>query len=211
MSTDVSFFLRPMYASDTAAVKALWADRFGEKASTQENWINAALSATHSVAGFVAMNQAEDEILGVSFLEVGDREYTEQYLGLDTLDVSVPLRDENGIFHLSCVRKAAEGCGIGSALYERRLRELEHRDVSHVVGIAWHRSDTVDSRVLFEKYDFTRHATIDDYYERVGQRPHCPDCGDTCTCTASLYCRNLVDESAARSDDLDAEHRPSPK
>lgn len=191
MSTDVSFFLRPMYASDTSTVKALWADRFGEKPSTQENWINAALSATHSVAGFVALDQSEDEILGVSFLEVGDREYTEEYLGLDTLDVSVPLRDQNGIFHLSCVRKAVEGCGIGSAFYERRLRELAHREVSHAVGIAWHRSQTVDSRVLFEKYDFICHATVEQYYERVGRRPHCPDCDDVCSCTASLYGRSL--------------------
>lgn len=180
-----------MYASDTAAVKALWAKRFGEKPSTQENWINAALSATHSVAGFVAVTQDEDEILGLSFLEVGSREYTEKYLGLNTLDVDVPIQDENGIFHLSCVRKTVEGCGIGSAFYERRLRELEHREVSHAVGIAWHRSDTVDSRVLFEKYDFACHATVDGYYERVGERPHCPDCGEQCTCTASLYVRRL--------------------
>lgn len=191
MPTDVSFFLRPMYASDTAAVKALWSRRFGEKPSTQENWINAALNATHSVAGFVAVNQSEDEILGVSFLEVGNREYTEQYLGLETLGVSAPLHDQNGIFHLSCVKTAAEGWGIGSAFYERRLRELERREVPHVVGIAWHRPHTVDSRVLFEKYDFTCHATIENYYERVGRRPHCPDCGEHCTCTASLYARPI--------------------
>lgn len=199
-----------MYASDTAAVKTLWSERFGEKPSTQENWINAALSATHSVAGFVAVNQSEDEILGVSFLEVGNREYTEQYLGLDTLGVSAPLHDQNGIFHLSCVKTAVEGCGIGSAFYERRLRELEHRKVPHVVGIAWHRPHRVDSCVLFEKYDFTCQATIQNYYERVGRRPHCPDCEEYCTCTASLYCRTIPPDSDPEISGSGGEHPQKP-
>jgi GNAT superfamily N-acetyltransferase len=128
-------------------------------------------------------------LVGASFLDVGGRTYTRQYLGLDTLDLRAPLADRNGLLHLSCVRKDWEGRGIGSAFYEHRLAVLAERDVPHAFGIAWHRPHAVDSRCLFDKFGFSRLATVNRYYARTGGRPHCPDCPDECTCTASLYAR----------------------
>lgn len=183
------FTIRAMESADADPVQCLWTARFGGASATQENWIEAALNPRHSVAGFVALDASTEEVVGFSFLEVGNREYTRQYLGLDVLDGTLPLADQNGLFHLSCVRAQWEGRGIGSAFYDRRLTVLANRGVLRVFGIAWHRPHTVDSRVLFEKYDFERLATIDRYYIRTGSRPHCPDCNGTCTCTASLYGR----------------------
>lgn len=183
--------LRPMQSEDVDAVRRLWDARFGGVASTQTNWLEAALDAAHSVAAFVVARRSGNEVLGFSLLDVGSRTYTRRYLGLDVLDLEVPLADRNGVFHLSCVRSAWEGRGLGTAFYERRLAELDRRGVPRTVGVAWHRPGRVDSRVLFDNHDFARLATVDRFYSRTGHRPHCPACDDRCTCTASLYARSL--------------------
>ncbi len=183
--------LRPMQPGDVDAVRCLWDARFGGVASTQTNWLEAALDAAHSAAAFVAARRSDGEVLGFSLLDVGSRAYTRRYLGLDVLDLEVSLADRNGIFHLSCVRSAWEGCGLGTAFHERRLAELTRWDVPRAVGVAWHRPDRVDSRVLFDKHNFARLATVDRFYSRTGRRPHCPTCDGACTCTASLYARPL--------------------
>lgn len=191
MSDPAPVPLRPLTPADVASVQQLWADRFGGNPDTQTRWIEAALNPTHSAAGFVAVEPSEGTVVGVSFLDVGRREYTRQYLGLDILDVKVPLADRNGIFHLSCVRADWEGRGIGSAFYERRFDVLTDRGVPRAFGVSWHRPASVDSRVLFEKYGFTRLATIERFYSRTGMRPNCPVCKGSCRCPASLYGRSV--------------------
>lgn len=187
-----AFALRPLQSSDAAPVQRLWTHRFGGAPSIQKKWIDAALTPTHSAVGMVAVAPSTDEVVGTSFLDVGSREYTHRYLGLDVLDLDLPLAARNGIFHLSCVQANWEGRGIGTAFYERRLAILNERAVSRAVGIAWHRPAPVDSRTLFEKYDFTCLATVERYYTRTGTRPNCPACENQCTCTASLYSRDLA-------------------
>jgi len=190
MPDDASpFRLRPLAPTDVSAADHLWADRFGGAPDTRRKWIEAALDPAHSAVGFVAVTPG-DTVVGVSFLEIGTRRYTRRYLGLDTLDLDVSLASRNGLFHLTCVRADWENRGIGTAFYEHRIEKLADQGVSRVFGIAWHRPAPVGSRVLFEKHDFTQIATIERYYARTNSRPHCPACGDTCTCTASLYGRS---------------------
>jgi len=181
-----------MTDSDADAVQRLWSDRFGGPSSVQQKWIGAVLEANHSAVGLVAVASPADMVVGVSLLDVGDRAYTCRYLGLDALDVGPTLADRNGLFHLSCVRVDWEGCGIGTAFYERRLAILRERDVPRAFGISWHRPHTLDSRVLFEKHGFTCLTTVERYYARLAERADCPDCGGPCTCTASLYARSLA-------------------
>ncbi len=194
MPNTSSFRLRPLAPTDVSTADQLWASRFGGAPDTRRTWIEAALDPTHSAAGLVAVGP-DDALVGVSFLEVGTRRYTRYYLGLDTLegldtlDLDVSLASQNGLFHLTCVRGDWENRGVGTAFYKRRLERLADRGVSRVFGIAWHRPAPIGSRVLFEKHDFTRIATIERYYARTNSRPHCPACGGTCTCTASLYGR----------------------
>lgn len=188
-ATDVH--LRPLAPADVSTAEQLWAERFGGAPETRRKWIEAALDPAHSAAGIVAVTP-DDTVVGISFLEVGSRRYTRHYLGLETLDIDidVSLASRNGLLHLTCVRADWEGQGIGTAFYEHRLERLADRGISRTFGIAWHRPSPPDSRILFEKHGFTRLATIDRYYARTDSRPHCPACGDTCTCTASLYGRS---------------------
>lgn len=181
-----------MERADTDAVRHLWSARFGGTSSTQSRWIEAVLDPTHSAIGVVAEPVRTDGVAGVSLLDVAAREYTHQYLGLDVIDAPPPLADRNGVFHLSCVRVDWEGEGIGSAFYERRLGVLSDRGVTRAFGIAWHRPHTVDSRALFEKWDFTSVATVERYYARTGSRLNCPDCEGPCTCSATIYARTVA-------------------
>ncbi|WP_263784332.1 hypothetical protein [Salinibacter grassmerensis] len=191
MPTEETFFVRPLRSADTDAAQRLWTQRFGGEPSTQQEWIEVALSTTHSAVGLVAVAASAPEVVGFSLLDVASRGYTRRYLGLETLDVAPPLAGRNGIFHLSCVQADWEGQGIGSAFYERRLEVLAERAVPRAFGIAWHRPGPVDSRVLFTKYGFTCLATVERYYTRTGTRPTCPVCSGACRCTASLYGRSL--------------------
>lgn len=190
MSADARFTLRSITPDDVAPVRRLWDRRFGGAPATQSQWLEAALDPTHSVSGFVAEVPTSDALAGFALLDVAGRGYTRQYLGLDVLDLSPPLADQNGLFHLCCVKAEWEGRGIGSAFYRRRLHTLAEQGVTHVFGISWHRpTDMRDSRMLFEKWGFEAFATVERYYERTNPRKHCPTCGGPCRCTASLYAR----------------------
>lgn len=192
MTTTCPVHIRPMAIGDTDAVQRLWSARFGGAPATQQNWITAALDGSHSAVGLVAVAPPGDTVVGLSLLDVGDRAYTRRYLRLDALELDPPLADRNGLLHLSCVRADWEGRGIGTAFYERRLTILRERDVPRAFGISWHRPHTVDSRVLFEKFEFTCLTSVERYYARLDERSDCPDCGGPCTCTASLYARPLA-------------------
>jgi GNAT superfamily N-acetyltransferase len=182
--------LRPLAAADVSAAEQLWANRFGGAPDTRRKWMEAALAPAHSAAGMVAVTP-DDTVVGVSFLEVGSRDYARQYLGVGRLHVDVALAARNGLFHLTCVRADWEGRGIGTAFYEHRLERLSDRGIRRAFGVAWHRPTPPGSRTLFEKHGFTRLATVERYYARTGNRPHCPACGGPCTCTASLYGRSV--------------------
>ncbi len=189
MSADTAYTLRRMAPADTDVVQHLWSTRFGGDPSTQENWIEAVLDPSHTAHGLVAASDAEDTVVAFTILEVGSPAYTRRYLSLGALDLNLSLASRNGIFHLSCVRPAWENRGIGSTFFERRLAHLAERNVPQAFGIAWNRPHTIDSCVLFEKYDFICLTTIERYYSRFEDRPHCPDCDGPCTCTASFYAR----------------------
>lgn len=185
------FRLRPLQPPDTDAVTALWARRFGGQTATRQSWMDAVLDPNHIAAAWVA--EAGATVVGFGVLEVAHRAYTRQYLGLDTLPLDVPLADRNGLFHMCCVRRDWEGHGIGTALHQRRLQALADRDVPRAHGIAWHRPDGApDSRSLFAAQGFTQIAPIVRYYARTQDRAHCPVCGDTCSCHASLYTRAVL-------------------
>jgi len=186
--------LRPLRSSDTAAVLDLWADRFGTEADTARAWLDAVLHPAHTARGHVAVGPSPgpSAILGFGLLDVAGPSYTRDYLGLPSLAVDASLADRNGIFHMYCVRTRHEGQGVGTALFDRHLDICRTENVGRAVGIAWHRRHRRDSRGLFEAAGFQRLGTFECFYARAHSRPHCPDCGGFCTCTASLYARGFA-------------------
>jgi ribosomal protein S18 acetylase RimI-like enzyme len=179
-----------MAASDTDLVQSLWSRRFGGNDSTQKNWIEAALDPDHSVLATIAAAPTA-RVAGFGMLDVAGPDYTRRYLSLDALDLDPNLSSQNGIFHMYCVSTDWEGRGIGSALYAHHIDALQECPAPQAFGLSWHRPHTVDSRVLFEKHGFTCLASVERYYQQFGNRPFCPDCDETCFCSASIYRRIL--------------------
>jgi len=195
-----------MSSADTDAVRTLWATRFGGDPTTRTKWIDCVLDPDHSAAAQVAVGHAPTSVVGFSVLERGNRSYTRRYLGLDELGVDAPIAAQNGLFHMCCVNTAWEGRGVGTALHRCRLHILVEANIPRAFGIAWHRQNAVDSRVLFEKHDFVPLATVSEYYAQTTPRKRCPDCAGPCTCAATLYTREV---NAALSESL--HHGPPPR
>jgi ribosomal protein S18 acetylase RimI-like enzyme len=191
MPEEITYTLRSIEPSDADAIQRLWRARFGGDPSTQEPWIDAVLNEKHSATATIVASSTAGDVVGFGILEVGDEAYTRRYLSLDAIGLDPGLARQNGLFHMYCVRRDWEGQGIGSALYARHLDLLDQQGAEQAFGISWHRPRTKDSRVLFDKYGFRRLATVERYYERFEERPHCPDCSGTCTCSASLYARTI--------------------
>lgn len=193
-ASEAAFHLRDLEDSDFDAVKALWHRRFGGKDETMDNWLNATQKPKWTATGHVAV--ANGAVVGFGLVEIGSHDYTARYLGVEPLDLNVPLDDRNGILHMYAVEEAWEGRGVGTALYARHLEHLVEHDVPHAYGVSWHRPhrNGADSRALFEKFGFDRVGAFERYYARSGERLHCPDCEGDCQCTASIYHKPLNGE-----------------
>jgi len=189
----MSFRLRPYDAdADAPAVRALWTSRFGAALPVLGRWLGAAGAPDGSVRCFVAVAATPTaRVVGVGVLAVGGAAYVRSALGLDVVDAEVALAARVGLFHLCAVHPAREGRGVATALFDRRLHALRETGVSQAVGVAWHRSRHRDSRPLFARFGFEPVTTVPRFYQRVGDRLDCPDCGDACQCTATLYSRTL--------------------
>lgn len=177
--------IRVLQDLDVDAALRLWQASFGAPRATAQSWIRAALDPRYRTSGLVAVE--EGRVVGLAITEVGSRDYTRSYLGLDALGLQVPLDDRNGIFHLCVVAPAWRRQGIAAGLYERRLASLSASRVRRAVGISWNRAHAPDSRALFDAHGFERLATVERYYARTRPRHQCPDCGGFCICTASLH------------------------
>lgn len=196
MRSVMPFSIRPLRDADTAAVRSLWADRFGVRDAIATSWLDAALDPKHSVRGHVAVcrpdrGESASPVVGFGLFDVAGPSYTRDYLGLDVLDVAFTPAPRTGIFHMYCVRTSWEGRGVGTALFARHRSVCRDEHVPQAVGIAWRREHHPDSRALFDAFGFHRLATVDLFYDRVAPRVHCPDCNGPCTCAATLYVRSI--------------------
>jgi ribosomal protein S18 acetylase RimI-like enzyme len=204
-----AYTIRLIRDEDTGAVQRLWSDRFGGPDDRISNWIQATLNDRYRTTGHVAVpSRSADEdgggdegdsesadggdgpVVAFGMLEVGTRDYTRSYLGLDEIDgFDLELDDRNGIMHMYCVDRDWEGRGIATALYRRHLQHFREKGVRRAFGISWHRPrrEGADSRVVFEKTGFEPAGTFEEFYARASPRQDCPDCGGHCHCTATIY------------------------
>lgn len=184
--------VRAFHDDDASTVRALWKKSFGASDCTVNTWIDAVCDDRYAATGWVAV--AHDAVVGFAITDVGDRAHVRSYLGIDALNIdalnrSLDLPSPSGILHMCVVDAAWRSQGIGSALYARSLSDFHARGIASVVGVSWHRDGVPDSRALFEAHGFSCVAIVHQYYRRVSERLHCPDCSGFCTCTASIYHR----------------------
>jgi ribosomal protein S18 acetylase RimI-like enzyme len=198
-SPPVSF--RSARPTDRAAIQDLWLERFGGTRETVTRWVDAAFDDRYRTEVHVAGpgEGGLSRVVGFGMFEVGDRPYTRDYLGLEAIEATVDLAPRNGIMHMYCVRRDWEGRGVATGLYARHLARFATAGLRRAVGISWERSgqQVPGSRFLFEKFGFERHGPFDRFYERVGGRENCPDCGGRCSCPASVYTKRLESEAPA--------------
>jgi GNAT superfamily N-acetyltransferase len=188
LPSDLSTHLIPLSEEYLPGALDLWERRFGCERAIAREWLENSLDADKPEETFIAVRGTR--VLGLGVCTICTPEYVEDYVALDTGDFTP--WDRTGILHVVAVRDDHTGEGLGSQLVEKRLQYLAGEGADGVLGMAWHRDDNVDSRVLFEKYGFQKVRTYERYYARSHGRDDCPDCDGECQCTASVYARSIA-------------------
>ena len=170
------------------AARELWLDRFGGDEDIVDGWLEDSLAGDRPEELFVALDGGN--VIGMGIVTRCEPDYAREYVGLDA--PAFEPWDSTGILNISAVAEDRTGEGIGSKLFEKRLRYLSADGAEGVFGMSWHRDDHPDSRPLFEKYGFECLHTFERYYARSHGRTDCPDCVGECGCTVSLYARDLT-------------------
>lgn len=173
--------------SHFSEIRSLLVDRLGGSQNALDNWLENTQDDTRPESTVVALDSGS--VVGFGAMTLCSTEYAQRYAGFD-----VPLsirREPVGILHMSAVSRTHESEGIGTKLFNIRLQYLIQNGVKSALGIAWHRKSHHDSRSLFEKFGFSQFETWERYYARTNRRGECPDCSDGCSCSASLYAKNL--------------------
>lgn len=181
----------PMQTTHTDRCLTLWRKRFGVVEEHAEEWLaNGCRTSDKPTQGFVAIN--DNDIIGFGIAAVTPRDYAQDYLNPADVDVW----ERTGVLHILAVEGRSENQGVGSQLVAARLQWLATQtDAQGVVGLAWHRDNHKDSRVLFEKYGFDAIETVSEYYNQIEGETPCPDCepAGECYCDATAYRRSLAD------------------
>lgn len=180
--------IRPVTPTDRPAVLSLWEDRLGE-GYTDHELLDAAISPDEETAiGFVA-DTISSGLCGFGLGRLGTPTEAANYLDvpIDRIEHSESI----GVLSVLCIATNHEGQGIGTALIEARLAELYARGCTAVYTVSWLRGNHRDSSSLFQSLGFERVANLPEKW-RIPSKLEgfsCPDCGNPCTCDATLFVR----------------------
>jgi len=116
-------------------------------------------------------------------------------------DAATLAGDPTAWFCLGVVDSAWRGRGIGSSLFDRRLRWARQTDAEMAISCGWERESGEMSRPLFESRGWVPVQTITGMYADTG-RESCPDCGawpsddEICTCDATVWATDLCEKGS---------------
>lgn len=179
-----------LHRKDRPAVRRIWDTEYGFYEANEDE-LNAACAESDNnyTQGFVAKDKSTNEIIGFGIVYATNPESASEYFS-GILDREFP--DWTVVLHIGCVRSDWQGYGIGTQLFNKRLKWGKRNEANEFVGISWLRDQEkqAGSEILFEKFGFERLATVEHYYERFFDDSYCPDCGEPCTCSAAFYRRN---------------------
>lgn len=192
LNSDSDPIVIPLDERHVEPAKKLWSDRFGGTEEHTDTWLREArIDVDKPTQGFAAVDRGT--LVGFGIATVGDPDYVRDYIGVD---VDVDPWPWTGVLHILVVDSDYEGQGIGSNLVWHRLNWLTTTDAEGVIGISWHRENHRDSRPLFEKFDFERVETVDEYYAKLEGPCPCVDCEGACRCDATIYRRPFAGDSS---------------
>jgi GNAT superfamily N-acetyltransferase len=175
--------MRPGEPADRDDLLDVWREQFGSLEGV-EGWVDGALGDDEETVVFVADEDGRPVGFAVvALLDPGDASgYVEGVYPPEEFP------DRTGVIHLLAVDDGHRDEAVGSALTERCM-EWASGETPMMLVVLWRREDHVDSSVLAEHFDYDEVARIKGYYR--GRRQHCPECGDPCTCDATVHVRPL--------------------
>lgn len=179
--------VRELDDADRAVVLQIWNDEFGiENKEGQAEFVDAAIDTDQPYTyGVVAADPQTESIAGFGIIRRSNPQWVENYLHVP-LEVEIP--DNTAVMHISCVREAQQGRGIGTKLFNARIKWAIENECPAIVGVAWLREGRYGSAALFDQFGFERLETYEKYYLNELDGPtSCPDCGNPCECDAAIY------------------------
>ena len=180
------FDVRPLKSYDQRPVTTLWSRRTGLEL---ENSLELVFDDESAAYGLVVTEI--ETIVGFGIVYVFPPEGVLDYLPGDT--EALPVGEENALIHAVGVTEEWEGRGVGGAVLYYLLEMVrDAHDVEWAFGNAWLREGRTDSTVLFERFGFERHMTVEDSFQRSHGERACPDCApEKCTCSSAIYAKQL--------------------
>jgi len=174
--------VRTATARDRAAIRSLWRERFGDLGDSTH--LDAALGDGAAATGFVA--ESGEGVVGFATVSLFDPDTASGYVGGVYPPTAFP--DATGVIHQLAVDSSVSDRRVGSAL-TRRCMDWARGRTPMMLVVLWRRPDHVDGSVLAERFDYDEVVRLKGYYR--GRREHCPDCGQHCTCDATVHVRPL--------------------
>lgn len=171
-------------ASDRDDLLDIWREQFGVP-DDLGTWLDDALGDEEETVAFVA--DEDGTPVGFAVVALLEPEATSGYVGGVYPPSELPER--TAVIHALGVAEDQKDGAVGSALTEQCIEWGTGR-APMLLAVIWRRENHVDASVLTAWYDIQEVARIKGYYR--DRREHCPDCGETCTCDATVHVRPLL-------------------
>jgi len=178
-TSGANWSLRRAVDVDRSAIHRLWAESFGTPGDDVRSWLDRALGDA-PVACWVGTDRS-GRVVGFIVTAVGDRPFVRDYLNGHAVVDSLPTRVS--VIHMLGVDPEWRSKGVATGLVQRSIDWASER-TSILLVVLWRREDHVDSSGLASKFGFAYVCTLEEFYEG---RPDCPDCGDACSCRATVH------------------------
>jgi ribosomal protein S18 acetylase RimI-like enzyme len=172
-------------------VKRIWENRINTSKEHVIVWLRKAVQDDNQVNAGVVTNE-NDNVVGFGFYAVGNDEWMEPYL--QNAELYNAIKHGYGMIETVAVKEEVENNGIASEILAYELEMLREQSVEYAYSVSWNREHTVDSRVLFDKFEFSAVSTVEDYYQKLPDTVTCIDCTGKCTCEATIYKKKLGTE-----------------